>query len=138
MSAQSFSKASLPDRPSTATARLRNIKSKTDSRYENKSGLPEPTDKERARIKARAAEIRKKRLETEREVLRQKVLKASSSKVLYRYIKGERKGTMSADAEMNNNEPTVYYRHEKGTGKGKGGEKARISVNSMRANGSRY
>ena len=115
-------------------ARLRNVKSKTDSRYSLKDGFPSPTPSTVASIKARSSSARTHRLALSREVLRQKVLKASSSKVIYRHVRGERKGTMSADAVMSNNEPKVYYRHE-----GRGGkEKARISVNAMRANGSVY
>ncbi|GMH63417.1 hypothetical protein TrRE_jg537 [Triparma retinervis] len=125
---------SVPPRPSTAKARLRNVKSKTDSRYSLKDGFPSPTPSTVASIKARSSSARTHRLALSREVLRQKVLKASSSKVIYRHVRGERKGTMSADAVMSNNEPKVYYRHE-----GRGGkEKARISVNAMRANGSVY
>ncbi|GMI43549.1 hypothetical protein TrCOL_g2386 [Triparma columacea] len=125
---------SVPPRPRTAGARLKGIKSKTDSRFTSRGTFVRPTTEQVGVIKERSSSAHRRRVEAEREVLRQKVLKASSSKVLYRYIKGERRGTISAEAVMNNNEPHVYY-----TRKVKGGkEKARINVNKMRANGSVY
>ena len=129
-------KSSLPARPVSAVARLRSIKAKVDSNLSVQDDGEDLSDRAEAAQRRREAKerARKARDAKMREVLRTKVMKASCGKVLYRHIKGSRAGVSEPQAEMNNNEPTVYHSHQERRRK----PKASIVVNRMNATGSLY